>query len=74
MAKIKMKFAANGDSFQVSNVCSDDSKNCVGEFKDVVAGACEVDENAVQHTEEFYAHDELPPQSETVAQMEDPES
>ena len=73
MAKIKMKFAANGDSFKVANVCSDDSKDCVGEFKNLVAGACEVDESQVTHTEEYYAHDELPPQLESVSQLTPPE-
>ena len=69
MARIKMKFSADGDSFKVANVCSDDSKDCVGEFKNFVKGACAVDENEVQHTEEYYAHDELPPQMESVGQI-----
>jgi uncharacterized protein (UPF0333 family) len=69
MARIKMKFAADGNSFKVANVCSTDSKDCVGEFKKFVKGACEFDENEVQHTEEYYAHDELPPQVEHVGEL-----
>ena len=71
MARIKMKFGADG-TFKVSNVCSDDSKDCVGEFKQFVKGACEFDDSQVQHTDEYYAHDELPPQQETVSQTEEP--
>ena len=69
MARIKMRFSADGDSFKVANVCSSDSKNCVGEFKDVVAGACEIDTDDVRHTEEYYAHDQLPPQTEFVGEQ-----
>ena len=66
MAKIKMKFSADGNTFKVANVCSDDSKDCVGDFKSVVAGACQMDDTEVEYTDEYYVGDELPPQQEQI--------
>lgn len=67
MAKVKIKFAADGDSFEVKNMCAvSGSSNCVGEFKKLVGGLADFDSGDVEYTDEYYKEEELPPQIEEI--------
>jgi hypothetical protein len=67
MAKVKIKFAADGDSFEVKNMCANSGAGeCVGEFKKLVGGLADFSTDDVQYTDEYYKQEELPPQIEEI--------
>lgn len=67
MAKIKIKFAADGDSFEVKNMCANSSPGeCVGEFKKLAGNLAEFSADDVTYTDEYYQQEELPPQIEEI--------
>ena len=67
MAKVKIKFQADGDSFKVANMCADSGAgNCVGEFKELLGGIAQFSTEDVEYTDEYYKKEELPPQLEEI--------
>ena len=67
MAKVKIKFAADGDSFEVKNMCADSGAGeCVGEFKKLVGGIAEFSSDDISFTDEYYQKEEMPPQIEEI--------
>ena len=67
MAKVKIKFAADGDSFQVANMCADSGGgNCVGEFKGLLGNVAQFSSGDVEYTDEYYEQEEMPPQIEEI--------
>lgn len=72
MARIKALFDKSGDSFKVANACTPDNPTgCVGSFKNLLGNMAQFNDGDVQYTEEYFRHNELPPQLETVSEDED---
>jgi len=67
MAKLKMKISPDGDSFEVANMCNPNNPTqCVGEFKNLLGEVAEFSESEVEHTNEYFVAEEMPPQLEEV--------
>jgi len=67
MARLKMRIDKNGDTFKVANLCNPDSPtDCVGSFKNLLGSVAEFDDGEVQYTNEYFQHQELPAQLETI--------
>ena len=67
MAKVKIKFAKDGDSFQVANMCANTGGgNCVGEFQNLLGNVAQFSSDDVEYTDEYYKQGELPPQIEEI--------
>ena len=67
MAKVKIKFASDGDSFKVANMCANSNAgNCVGEFKNLLGEVAQFSADDVEYTDEYYQKEEMPPQLEEI--------
>jgi hypothetical protein len=67
VAKVKIKFQADGDGFKVDNMCANTGAgNCVGEFKSLLGGIAQFSSEDVEYTDEYYQKEEMPPQLEEI--------